>query len=72
MKNLDFFLLLGRIEYIIMNNNLKSKALLSVNPSFNFDFISDHIYSHFSIREFMCTESDAETKVKDKKMKDKN
>lgn len=38
-----------------MKNNIKIQALLSVNPSFNFDFISDHIYSDCLQREFIAT-----------------
>lgn len=48
-----------------MKNNIKVQALLSVNPSFNFDFISDHIYSHCLHREFIATEPKSETKPKD-------
>lgn len=48
-----------------MKNNTKVQALLSVNPSFNFDFISDHVYSHCLNREYVLTEPKTETKAKD-------
>lgn len=55
-----------------MKTHLKSQALLSVNPSFNFDFISDHIYSHFYLRNFIPTEPDFGTKTVNKNKNCKN